>query len=130
MRPAIEADAPTVKRAPPAGAAEAGNIGAGKRAEREAGDAAGRVDDDHPARTVEIRGDGRELPHRHHVEQDVQHAGVQPRRAEHGPPSAEPEDGDRAALAEEEERARADGPRNENMPPWLMLPRDAISVST
>ena len=77
------------------------------RAGREADHARSDVDDDGAARAVEVRHRGTEVTHPHHVEHDVQHAAVQPGRAQGGPPAPKPEHGDGATGAEEEQARSA-----------------------
>ena len=60
------------------------------------------IDDDHPPRTINIGRRRSELTDPEHVEEDVEHATVQPRGAEDRPPSSETEDRLRAGRAEHE----------------------------
>src|SRR5262245_23999443 len=79
----------------------------GERAQRKARDRAGGIDDDGSRRPIEIGRGWPELPHREHIEHDVQQAGVKPRRAEHRPPSSIDEHGLPAACPEKEQRGEA-----------------------
>ena len=101
-----------------------------ERAQREAGDGAGRVDDHHPPGPVQLGGRGRELPQRHHVEEDVQQAAVQPAGAEDRPPAAELEDRHGAARAEQEARFESSETGTKGRRACRCLPREASSVST
>ena len=74
------------------------------RAEQEAHCSGDGVDDHHAPGTVEIRHGRRQLPHPQHVEEDVQQAAVEPAGREDRPPAPGDEYGQRAALAEPDQR--------------------------
>ena len=100
------AEAPTVKPAPPRIGMPPKNSHA-TRTGGESRDPGHGVDDDHAAGAVELGARRPELPHPHHVEQDVQHAAVQPAGAEDRPPPAVLEYRHAAARAEQEQARRA-----------------------
>jgi hypothetical protein len=78
--------------------------GTGDRAERESGDTRDSVDDYRPRRANHVGRRRAQLPHPHHVEQDVENAAVQPSGAQHGPPAIEVKDGNGARRAEAQQR--------------------------
>ena len=78
-----------------------------ERTEQKPADAGHDVDDDGPRRADDVGGRRPERSHPVHVEEDVQQPAVQPRRAQHRPPAAEPEHRKRAARAKQHEGARA-----------------------
>src|SRR5437899_3056914 len=78
-----------------------------RRAEEESAESGDRIDNDGPRGPDDVGHRGTEIAHPHHVEQNVEKAAVKPARAEERPPVAEHIDGNRAAHAEQEERAIA-----------------------
>ena len=96
---------PPSDRRRPAAAAEAQDTAPPPNWRQNPATPADHIDDDHAARTVQLAHAGRQLPDPHEVEDDVQQAAVQPRRAEHRPPAAVVED-----------RAGAGGAENKQLP--------------
>ena len=96
---------------------------AGETAGGESADACDGVHDHRPPRAVEPRRGRGEVAHPQHVEQDVQHAAVEPARAQQRPPVAVAEHGAGAAGAEAEQALEAR--REEGQEPGVA---DALGV--
>src|SRR5262249_29799314 len=75
------------------------------------------VEDHGAARSVELDVGAGQITDPHHVEGDVEDAGVKPHGGQHGPPSPEGEEGYGTARPEQEEALRAG--RGQGKPPEL-----------
>jgi len=75
----------------------------GDRGGRKPSGARQDIDDHHPARPIELGDDRRQLPDPQQVEENVQQAGVEPARAEDGPPPGVAKHGHGSAGPKEED---------------------------